>query len=106
MADAMTFAGNGWQDANANRYSAASTEVSDAWLAASEEPVTRPAWDVDDQIDMEAAARAQAVTVILAEPAPATPNQITLLVYDSGPEALALMGIVQAMENDIGEEGI
>ena len=94
MADALTFRGNGWQDSVGNLYAAASGEVSEAWLTIAQEPLTRPAWDTDDQIDMDAAARAQAAVALLAEPAPATPSALTVLPWPSGPEALALMGLV------------
>ena len=94
MADAETFRGNGWQDSVGNLYAAASGEVSEAWLTIAQEPLTRPAWDTDDQIDMVAAERAQAVAVVLVEPALATNTNLTVFEWPSGPEALALMGIV------------
>lgn len=98
MGDAQTFRGDGWQDAGGNRYAAASGEVSEAWLATVQDTLTRPAWDVDEQIDMDAAARAQAAMVFWTAadetPAPlASPAALTALAGPDGPNALAMMGL-------------
>lgn len=103
MADAQTFQGDGWQDGEGNRYSSASAEVFDAWLTVADEPLTRPAWDTDNQIDMVAAERAQAAVVVLIEPELATNTNITLLEWPSATEALALMGIVPVTEESLGK---
>lgn len=93
MADAETYGPPGWQDNTGNLYAAASLDVSEAWLEAAQQPLARPAWDTEEQIDMTAAARAQAAVVLLSEPAPATPDALTALVWPNGLEALALMGV-------------
>ena len=91
----------GWQDAEGNLYSAASWEASAEWVAAAQQPLQRPAWDTDEVIDMEAAARAQAALVfwVPGEDAPAPPQAsaaaLTAVGGMSGPEALAAMGLVQ-----------
>lgn len=90
----------GWQDAEGNLYSAASWEASEEWLAAAQQPLQRPAWDTDEVIDMEAAARAQAALVfwVPGEDAPApeaAPDALTVIVGVPGAEAVALMGLKQ-----------
>lgn len=84
----------GWQDAEGNAYSAASWEASDAWLEASQAPLTRPAWDVDAIIDMDAASRAQAAVVMATEPTPASPTALIVMAGMDGPAALVAMGLV------------
>jgi hypothetical protein len=58
-----TYRAASWQDAEGNRYAAASWEARPEWITAAQQPLTRPAWDVDEIIDMDAAARAQAALV-------------------------------------------
>jgi hypothetical protein len=94
MADAETYGPPNWQAAGGARYSCASLDVSEDWLTQAQQPLVRPAWDVDEQIDMVAAARAQATVVLLTEPAPATLTALTALVWPDGPAALAAMGLV------------
>lgn len=85
-----------WQDHAGGLYSAASWEASDEWIAHAQGPLTRPAWDVDEVIDMDAAARAQAALVVSAEPVAASPAALTAIAGMSGPDALAAMGLVAA----------
>ena len=88
----------GWQDADGNLYSAASWEASEEWIAAAQAPLTRPAWDVDEIIDMEAAERAQAALVFSVEPFTATRTNLNALGGIDGPDALAAMGLTPVPE--------
>ena len=92
-ADAYTYVGLNWQDADGNLYAATSFEARDEWIIAAQAPLVRPAWDVDEIIDMVAAAEAQAALVFSTEPLRATPGQLTAMGGPNGPEALALMGL-------------
>jgi hypothetical protein len=58
----------------------------------------RPAWDVDQIIDMVAAARAQAALVYSTDPFPAIPANLSALGGPNGPEALNLMGLTAVAE--------
>lgn len=88
----------GWQDTQGNLYSAASWEASDAWIAAAQQPLTRPDWDTDKVIDMEAAARAQALLVFSLEPVQVNPDQLTALGGVDGPTAISVMGLTAVAE--------
>lgn len=94
-ADGETYRGLNWVDAQGNLYAAASFEASDAWLEAAQAPLTRPAWDVDEIIDMDAATRAQAALVFSLEPVAADPGKLVAIGGLSGAEALAAMGLQQ-----------
>lgn len=87
----------GWQDQDGSIYSAASWEASDTWIAKAQEPLVRPAWDVDGVIDMDAATLAQASMVLWlgGEDAPpqASPDALTLVAGDDAPASLAVMGL-------------
>jgi hypothetical protein len=89
----------GWRNAAAQLYSAASFEASDSWIAAAQQPLVRPAWDVDEVIDMNAAARAQAVLVIADEPMLASPFKLVALMGPDGPASLTAMGLTPVAEN-------
>jgi hypothetical protein len=91
VADGLTYTGLNWQDADGNLYAAASWEASDAWVAGVSQPLVRPAWDVDEVIDMDAAEAAQAALVFSMDPVPATPTHLTAL---SGPDAVAALGLM------------
>lgn len=93
MADVETYRALAWQDAQGNRYACASLEVTEAWLEGAQRPLARPEWDSAAQIDMAAAARAQAAVVLLTEPAPAAPTDLTAMIWPEGREAIALMGL-------------
>ncbi len=91
VADGLTYTGLNWQDADGNLYAAASWEASDAWVESVSQPLVRPAWDVDEVIDMDAANRAQAALVFSTEPVLAVPDKLTAL---SGPDAVAALGLM------------
>ena len=92
-ADALTYTGLNWIDADGNLYSAASWEASDAWVAGATQPLVRPTWDMDEIIDMTAATRAQAALVFSTEPVLAVPGMLTAVGGMSGIDALAAMGL-------------
>jgi hypothetical protein len=94
-ADGLTFNGLNWKDANGGLYACASWEASDAWLEKAQAPLERPAWDVDEIIDMVAAGRAQAALVISAEALLAYPAVLTAISGMDGLAALAAMGLTQ-----------
>ena len=101
LADGLTYRGLNWQDSDGNLYSAASWEASDAWVEGATQPLVRPAWDVDEVIDMDAAATAQAALVFSSETILAMPDKLTAM---SGPDAvvaLSAMGLTQT-ETPIG----
>jgi len=91
VADGLTYTGLNWTDADGNLYAAASWEASDAWVESVSQPLVRPAWDVDEVIDMVAAAAAQAVLVFSVEPVLAVPDKLTAL---GGPDAVAALGLM------------
>jgi hypothetical protein len=93
VADNLTYTGLNWSDGDGNLYAAASWEASDAWVEAASQPLVRPAWDVDEVIDMPAAEAAQAVLVFSTEPVPATPTNLTALSWPDAVAALGLMGL-------------
>ena len=90
-ADGLTYTGLNWQDSGGNLYAAASWEASDAWVESASQPLVRPAWDVDEVIDMPAAEAAQAMLVFSTDPVPAIPTNLTAL---SGPDAVAALGLM------------
>lgn len=92
-ADGQTYRGLCWQDAQGNRYAAASFMARPEWIMAAQAPLQRPAWDTDEIIDMVAAERAQAALVFSLEPVPADPTKLTALGGMEGPDALAAMGL-------------
>jgi hypothetical protein len=92
-ADGETYRGLNWVDAQGNFYAAASFESSDDWIIFAQSPLVRPAWDVDEVIDMDAAARAQAALVFSTESASAAPGVLTAVGGPDGPSALASMGL-------------
>jgi hypothetical protein len=99
-ADAETFMGLDWQDADGNLYAAASWEASDEWVSGATQPLVRPAWDMDSIIDMTAAGRAQAALVFVLEPVLAVPGVLTALGGMGGAEALAAMGLTTYTSNE------
>jgi hypothetical protein len=98
VADNLTYTGLNWQDSSGNLYAAASWEASDAWVAGVSQPLVRPAWDVDEVIDMDAAEAAQAVLVFSTDPVPAIPTNLTAL---SGPDAIAALGLMGLTPVDV-----
>ena len=98
--DAETYVSLNWQDAGGNLYAVASLPVSDAFVSKAQSTLSRPAWDVDNIIDMAAANRAQAALVFSLTPVTAMPDQLTACVGDDGLATLAAMGLVQ-VPNDL-----
>jgi hypothetical protein len=94
VADAETYRNPSWQDADGNLYAAASFEARDEWIAAAQGPLTRPAWDTEGIIDMDAAARAQAALVFTTDATPAQPDRLTAIGGMDGIEALQAMGLL------------
>jgi hypothetical protein len=103
-ADGLTYGTLGWQDSDGNTYAAASFLARPEWIAGATQPLTRPAWDTEGIIDMDAAARAQAALVVWLggdEPVPqAAPGAITVAAGDDGLAAMAAMGLVQVASDD------
>ncbi len=99
-ADAYTYVGLNWVDANGTLYAATSFEARDEWITFAQAPLVRPAWDVDQIIDMVAAARAQAALVYSTDPFPAIPANLSALGGPNGPEALSLMGLTPVSEGE------
>lgn len=97
-ADGQTYNGLNWQDANGNLYAAASFEARDEWIIFAQAPLVRPAWDVNEIIDMVAAARAQAALVFSTEATPASPAALTAIGGMEGVAALAAMGLTAVSE--------
>ena len=96
-ADGQTYRAATLQDAQGNRYAAASWEARPEWVMAAQQPLVRPAWDTEQIIDMAAAGRAQAALVFWmpgeTEAPQAAPGVLTAIGGMSGPDALAAMGL-------------
>jgi len=99
-ADALTYGELNWQDAGGNFYACASLIVSDAFTTAAQSGLQRPAWDVDNIIDMAGANRAQAALVVSLTPVTAMPDKLTACAGDDALATLAAMGLTQ-VEVDI-----
>jgi len=109
-ADANTYGALRWQDAQGNLNAAASFLAGEQWVEAAQQPLTRPEWDTDEIIDMEAAERAQAAMVVwlspngsgdAEEPIPvpqASTDALTVVAGDDGLAALAAMGLTAVPE--------
>ena len=97
-ADGQTYNGLNWQDADGNLYAAASFEARDEWITFAQAPLVRPAWDVNEIIDMVAAERAQAALVFSTEAIPASPAALTAIGGMDGVTALAAMGLTAVSE--------
>jgi len=99
-ADALTYNALNWQDAEGNLYAAASFEARPEWVQAAQSSLSRPAWDIDQIIDMIAAARAQAALVFFVSdgetpPPQASTTALTAIGGMGGVEALAAMGLTR-----------
>jgi hypothetical protein len=98
-ADGLTYGTLGWQDGDGNTYAAASFLARLEWIAGATQPLTRPAWDTDETVDMDAAARAQAALVVWLggdDPVPvAVPGALTVAAGDDGLASMAAMGLGQ-----------
>ena len=97
-ADGQTYNGLNWQDADGNLYAAASFEARDEWITFAQAPLVRPAWDVNEIIDMVAAERAQAALVFSTEAILASPAALTAIGGMDGVAALAAMGLTAVSE--------
>ena len=97
-ADGQTYNGLNWVDANGNLYAAASFEARDEWIIFAQAPLTRPAWDVNEIIDMVAAERAQTALVFSTEATLASPAALTAIGGMEGVAALAAMGLTAVSE--------
>lgn len=106
-ADADTYREPTWQDAQGHRYAVASTLVWGAFFENATSPLTRPEWDADEIVDMDAAARAQDA-VVLADPSQegvewrASPDRILAYPGDDALAALAAMGVGPVPETEEG----
>jgi len=108
-AEALTYGSLNWQDAGGNLYACASLIVSDTFVSKAQSTLSRPAWDVDNIIDMDAANRVQAALVFSLTPVTAMPDELTACVGDDALATLAAMGIVPVevdAAHGIGEDGI
>ena len=93
--DAETYVGLNWQDAGGNLYACASLIVSDTFTTTAQSGLQRPAWDVDNIIDMDAARRAQAALVLSLTPVTAMPDKLTACAGDDALATLAAIGLTQ-----------
>jgi len=100
--DAETYVGLNWQDAGGNLYACASLTVSDTFTTAAQSGLQRPAWDVDNIIDMAGANRAQAALVFSLTPVTAMPDKLTACAGDDALATLAAMGLTQVEVVDVG----
>ena len=92
-ADGLTYGALNWQDEDGNLYAAASWETSEAWIEFAMAPLVRPAWDLDEIIDMDAAERAQDAMIYSTVAIPATPTALTAIGGMDGVSALGAMGL-------------
>jgi len=98
--DAETYVGLNWQDAGGNLYACASLPVSDTFTTTAQSPLQRPAWDIDNTVNMAGANRAQSALVFSLTPVAAMPDKLTACVGDDALAVLAAMGLTQ-VEVDI-----
>ena len=95
-ADGETYRGLNWVDTRGGLYAAASFEAGVDWILSAHTTLQRPAWDVDEIIDMDAAMQAQSALVFSESPIDATPETLTAIAGVDGPAALAAMGLLPA----------
>jgi len=98
--DAETYGELNWQDAGGNLYACASLIVSDTFTTTAQSPLQRPAWDIDNTVNMAGANRAQAALVFSLTPVTAMPDKLTACAGDDALATLAAMGLTQ-VEVDI-----
>lgn len=94
-ADGLTFETPNSTDAAGNRYYARNIWASTGLIPALQQPIVRPGWDIDEVIDLDAAAAAQAALVFQTGPATAAPAVITVLTGITGPATFADAGLSQ-----------
>lgn len=95
-ADAETFGGADWQDADGNLYAVASTMAKATFPTAAAALLAAP--DFAPDMDITAASRAQAALVLHdpAAPLPVSPRRILAVIHDDTAVARALAGITAA----------
>ena len=98
--DAETYGSLNWEDAASKIYACASLIASDTFVSKAQSTLSRPAWDTDNIIDMDAARRAQAALVFSLTPVTAMPDKLTACAGDDALATLAAMGLTQ-VEVDI-----
>ena len=96
-ADAKTYGGLNWQDADGNLYACTSLPVSDAFTTTAQSGLQRPAWDVDNIIDMAGANRAQAALVFSLTPVMVLPDKLTACAGDDALATLTAMGLTHGI---------
>ena len=98
--DAATYGKLNWQDAGGNLYACASLTVSDTFTTAAQSGLQRPAWDIDNHVNMAAARRAQEALVFSLEAVEVAPDKLTACVGDDALATVAAMGLTQ-VPNDL-----
>jgi len=94
-AEALTYGSLNWLDTAGNLYACASLIVSDTFVSTAQSTLSRPAWDTDNHVNMDAARRAQAALVFSLTPVTAMPDKLTACVGDDALAVLAAMGLAQ-----------
>ena len=94
-AEALTYGSLNWLDTAGNLYACASLIVSDTFVSTAQSTLSRPAWDTDNHVNMDAARRAQAALVFSLTPVTAMPDKLTACAGDDALATLAAMGLTQ-----------
>ena len=103
-ADAQTWVTASFKDANGQRYAVRALWVTEGWMQSAQGPLSRPEWDTDELVDMEAVARAQAAIRLEGSPAPGL--IVCCVETQDALVALAEWGLVQIdPEPDPEDEG-
>jgi hypothetical protein len=93
----LTFRSASWRDASGNLYAVASAAVLDRFEEAAGRPLTRPAWDTENDVNMTGAGRAQAKVSFTG---PASPDKILVIMGEDYEAQLAAAGLTR-VEVDI-----
>ena len=96
-AEALTYGSLNWLDTAGNLYACASLIVSDTFVSKAQSTLSRPAWGVDNIIDMAGANRAQAALVFSLTPVTAMPDMLTACAGDDALATLAAMGLTHVV---------
>ena len=91
-AERYTYGEPSWVDSEGNRYACASLEVSDSFIEAAFAPLTRPTWDTEDIVNLEAASTAQDIATLSVA---ASPAHIAVWINDNPIAALNNLGVSQ-----------
>lgn len=107
-ADGMTFETPNCTDADGNLYYARYIWAQKGLIPALQAPLVRPAWDVNEIIDMDAALKAQQSLVFYTanseEDAPkANPLNLVAIAGCEGIQALSLMGLTTKLDEPMEE---